>query len=270
MLLSAKNILLHTYPFVFIDEYKIVDSNNIYGEVCFDDEKYSYNNVVDFCDLIEASGQLCGVHIAKNFNGSNGMAVSGYLSKIYQTQNFSKEVYPKHTKFTLEATFLDNLDNYFMYSIKVFNAKTAVLVLETKLGVMLSNSLSSNTTQQQQNNQFIGSDNDDIFSSFEQIDNLIHMSFSKKANFFEGHFNKYPVVPGIYLVKSACIALGKFHFKENNINSLRELNNCKFNSLIFPEDKVIMDIKTLKERSFAIKILASDGKQLKCGFSLTY
>lgn len=265
-MMDAKTFLLQTYPFVFVDQFKKINENTLHGEVCFDKNKYSYDGKVDFCDLIEASAQLSGIHIASTTQNKTG----GYLSKVYDAVIMQHKLFSKDTKFTLKLTALEQMSNYFIYHSQIFCDNT--LILEVKLGIILSNNLNMDDIKQNNVNiisKFAG-DNTNIYSCLEKNEDSICVAFDKNASFFEGHFQNYPIVPGIYTIKTGCIILSQFYKPNTNINSVVKLCDCKFMDLILPEEKVIFKIKELKTNHFVIQVKSVNQNNIKAIFSLLY
>ncbi len=87
---------------------------------------------------------------------------------------------------------------------------------------------------------------------------VAHYTFSEKEFFFAGHFPEYPVVPGVILVETMAQAGGAGLVKSGKLGDdalffLASVDKVKFRRQVRPNDKVRLEIETLRASAKMIK-----------------
>ncbi len=84
---------------------------------------------------------------------------------------------------------------------------------------------------------------------------------------FNGHFDNFPVLPGIMLLQSVETVVSH---QQNHLYRIRKIENAKFAKLVFPGDEIDYDIAlSYSEGEITAVVLIYGGNELKVRFSLT-
>ncbi len=83
----------------------------------------------------------------------------------------------------------------------------------------------------------------------------LDLIFNKDHIFFKGHFDNFPILPGIAQIHYAIFFIKKFFDKNISIVKFKKI---KFSKAIFPEKNLTLNIIKQKNNSFAFLFKASE------------
>ncbi len=85
-------------------------------------------------------------------------------------------------------------------------------------------------------------------------------TFSNNEEFFKGHFPDHPIVPGVILIEmmaqagAALIAYSISEETKDKIVYLMNIENSKFRSPVFPNQKIYTDVTALRSKERVWKL----------------
>lgn len=86
---------------------------------------------------------------------------------------------------------------------------------------------------------------------------------SANEPFFEGHFPKMAVMPGVLQVEAMAQAAGLILALDDGFNSSEQMaflagvDNARFKKLVIPGDQLILDVKIIAKKSSLVKVEAT-------------